>query len=75
MKKIGIHIPIIWGVCTLIWGVLLWWDFRNAAIRGDWLGMEDSAIMHGGCLVLCLVNAVLWFIRYRRSKQQDETEE
>jgi hypothetical protein len=37
--------------------------------------MEDSAIMHGGCLVLCLVNAVLWFIRYRRSKQQDETEE
>ena len=75
MKKIGIHIPIIWGVAALLGAGQVLLQFRRAGINGGWYGGEGTAIIWGLYTLLASVNAVLWFIRYRRSKQQDETEE
>lgn len=75
MKKIGIHIPIIWTVAALLGLSLVVLQFRRAGINGGWYGSESTAIIWGLYTLMASVNAVLWFIRYRNDKRQDETEE
>ena len=75
MKKIGIHIPIIWTVAALLGFALVLQQIRRAAINGGWNGSEGTAIIWGMYTMMASVNAVLWFIRYRNDKRQDETEE
>ena len=74
MKKIGIHIPIIWTVAALLGFALVLQQFRRAAINGGWYGSEGTAMIWGMYTLMASVNAVLWFIRYRNEKKQDETE-
>lgn len=75
MKKIGIHIPIIWTVAALLGLSLVVLQFRRAGINGGWYGSEATAMIWGMYTLMASVNAVLWFIRYRNEKKQDETEE
>ena len=74
-KKVGLYVPIIWTVAALLGLSLVVLQFRRARINGGWYGSEATAIIWGMYTLMASVNAVLWFIRYRRSKQQDETEE
>ena len=75
MKKVGIGIPIIWGVAALagVGNVLL--QVRRAHINGSWYGREGTTVIWVLYTLLALVNAILWTIRYKNGKKQGETEE
>ena len=75
MKKVGIGIPIFWGVAALtgVGNVLL--QVRRAHINGSWYGNEGTTVIWGLYTLLALVNAILWTIRYKTGKKQGETEE
>lgn len=75
MKKVGIGIPIIWGVVALagVGNVLL--QVRRAHINGSWYGRESTTVIWVLYTLLALVNAILWTIRYKNGKKQGETEE
>lgn len=75
MKKVGIGIPIFWGVAALtgVGNVLL--QVRRAHINGSWYGSEGTTVIWGLYTLLALVNTVLWAIRYKNGKQQGETKE
>lgn len=75
MKKVGIGIPIFWGVAALtgVGNVLL--QVRRAHINGSWYGSEGTTVIWVLYTLLALVNAILWTIRYRNGKKQGETEE
>ena len=75
MKKVGIHIPIIWGVAALLGVAQVLLQFRRTGINGGWYGSEGTAIICGLYTLLALINTVLWTIRYRNGKNRDETEE
>ena len=73
MKKVGIGIPILWGVAALagVGNVLL--QVRRAHINGSWYGSEGTTVIWGLYTLMALVNTVLWAIRYKNGKQQAET--
>lgn len=75
MKKVGIGIPILWGVVALagVGNVLL--QVRRAHINGNWYGREGTTVIWVLYTLLALVNAILWTIRYKNGKKQGETEE
>lgn len=75
MKKVGIGIPIFWGVAALtgVGNVLL--QVRRAHINGSWYGSEGTTVIWVLYTLLALVNAILWTIRYKNGKKQGETEE
>ena len=75
MKKVGIGIPIFWGVAALtgVGNALL--QVRRAHINGSWYGSEGTTVIWVLYTLLALVNAILWTIRYKNGKKQGETEE
>ena len=75
MKKVGIGIPILWGVAALagVGNVLL--QVRGAHINGSWYGSEGTTVIWGLYTLMSLVNTVLWAIRYKNGKKQGETKE
>ena len=75
MKKVGIGIPIIWGLASLLGCALVIRQFHLAAVNGSWYGNEGTTVIWVLYTLLALVNAILWTIRYKNGKKQDETEE
>ncbi len=73
MKKVGIGIPILWGVASLLGCALVIRQFHRAAINGSWYGNEGTTVIWVLYTLMSLVNTVLWAIQYRKGKQQAET--
>ncbi|MBO4929638.1 MAG: hypothetical protein J6D61_04280 [Clostridia bacterium] len=73
MKKVGIGIPILWGIASLLGCALVIRQFHRAAINGNWYGSEDTTVIWVLYTLMSLVNTVLWAIRYKNGKQQAET--
>ena len=73
MKKVGIGIPILWGVASLLGSALVIRQFHRAAINGSWYGSEGTTVIWVLYTLMSLVNTVLWAIRYKNGKQQAET--
>ncbi len=75
MKKVGIGIPIIWGVASLLGCAAVIRQFHRAAVNGGWYGGEGTTVIWGLYTLMALANTVLWTIRYRNGKKQNEPEE
>ena len=75
MKKVGIGIPILWGIASLLGCALVIRQFQRAAVNGSWYGSEGTTVIWGLYTLMALINAVLWTIQYHKGKQQGETED
>ena len=74
-EKSRILIPMLWGATGFAGAANVLRLFQNARINDGWYGSEGTAMIWGMYTMMASVNAVLWFIRYRNDKRQDETEE
>lgn len=65
MKKISLITPILWLLTTIAWGINFGIDINNYGFS------SEQVLLKGGMLLVSLVATIIYFIVYKKAKNEE----